>query len=68
MEVARWRRAIGPSYANWASAGSSFCAAGLRWKMACAQTVFFAPGEPEQSSVFGSAAAFEAAVRREFAP
>ena len=32
----------------------------LRWKMACEQTVFFVPGEAEQSSVFSNAAAFEA--------
>ena len=37
----------------------------LRWKMACEQTVFFAPGEAEQGSVLSNAAAFEAAVRRE---
>jgi hypothetical protein len=31
--------------------------------MACEQTIFFAPGESEQGSVFGSEKSFEAAVR-----
>ena len=35
----------------------------VRWKMACERTIFFAPGEAEQSSVFSNAELFEAAVR-----
>jgi HD superfamily phosphohydrolase len=35
----------------------------LRWKMACERTIFFAPGEAEESSVFSNEQTFEAAVR-----
>ena len=40
----------------------------LRWKMACERTIFFAPGEAEQSSVFANAKSFEAAVRAVLPP
>jgi len=35
----------------------------IPWKMACERTIFFAPGQPERSSVFSNEKAFEAAVR-----
>jgi HD superfamily phosphohydrolase len=35
----------------------------IRWKMAYERTIFFAPGEPEESSIFSNQALFEAAVR-----
>ncbi len=40
----------------------------IRWKMACERTVFFQPGETEQTSVFSNEALFEAAVRSKLPP
>ncbi len=65
MEVARWPESDRPELRELGLRWQQFLRRGLRWKMACEQTVFFAPGEAEQSSVLSNAAAFEAAVRRE---
>jgi HD superfamily phosphohydrolase len=35
----------------------------IRWKMACERTIFFKPGQSEESSIFSSEGLFEAAVR-----
>ena len=40
----------------------------VRWKMVCQRTIFFAPGEAEQSSIFSNARVFEEAVRAELPP
>ena len=37
----------------------------LPWKMACERTIFYAPGEPERSSVFSNQRFFEAALREQ---
>ena len=47
--LARQRRSA--SCAPWARRWQAFLGRRLRWKMACERTVFFAPGEPERSSV-----------------
>ena len=65
MEVARWPESQRPELRELGLRWQQFLRRGLRWKMACEQTVFFAPGEAEQGSVLSNAAAFEAAVRRE---
>ena len=65
MEVADWPNGPKPELRELGLRWQKFLRRGLRWKMACEQTVFFAPGEAEQGSVLSNAAAFEAAVRRE---
>jgi hypothetical protein len=35
----------------------------IRWKMACERTVFFKPGQPEETTIFSNEQLFEAAVR-----
>ncbi len=64
MEVARWPESDRPELRELGLRWQQFLCRKARWKMACEQTIFFAPGEAEQSSIFGDAAAFEAAVRR----
>ena len=64
MEVARWPESDRPELRELGLRWQQFLRRRLRWKMACEQTMFFAPGEAEQSSVFSNAATFEAAVRR----
>lgn len=68
MEVARWSETNRPELRELGLRWQQFLRRKLRWKMACEQTVFFAPGEAEQSSVFSSAAAFAAAVRGALPP
>ncbi len=65
MEVARWPDSANAELRELGLRWQKFLRRSLRWKMACEQTVFFAPGEPEQGSVLSNAAAFEAAIRRE---
>jgi hypothetical protein len=63
MEVARWSESAEPTRRALGERWQQLFARRLRWKMACEQTLFFAPGESELASVFSNAAAFEAAVR-----
>ena len=65
MEVTGWPDGREPELRELGLRWRKFLRRGLRWKMACEQTVFFAPGQAEQGSVLSNAAAFEAAVRRE---
>jgi HD superfamily phosphohydrolase len=64
VEVSRWPESGRPELRELGVRWQQFLRRKMRWKMACEQTVFFAPGEAEQSSVLSNAAAFEAAVRR----
>ncbi|MBN2579901.1 MAG: HD domain-containing protein [Pirellulales bacterium] len=63
MQVAQWPRSDHPELRELGRRWEQFLSRRLRWKMACEQTIFFSPGEPEQSSVFSSAKSFESAVR-----
>ncbi|MGD0654613.1 MAG: HD domain-containing protein [Thermoguttaceae bacterium] len=63
MQVSAWPNSNDPKLRNLGRQWQQFLGRRLRWKMACEQTIFFAPGESEQSSVFGSEKSFEAAVR-----
>ena len=63
MEVARWPESADPELHTLGLRWREFFGRRLRWKMACEQTVFFAPGEAEQGSVLSNAAAFETALR-----
>ena len=53
-----------PSCGRWAGAGSSSCAGSCAGRWPCERTIFFAPGEAEQSSVFSNERFFEAARAR----
>jgi hypothetical protein len=64
MAVARWPESDRPELRDLGLRWQQFLRRKLRWKMACEQTVFFAPGEAEQGSVLSNVAAFEAAVRQ----
>jgi hypothetical protein len=63
MQVAGWPKSQDPKLRDLGLRWQQFLGRHLRWKMACEQTIFFAPGESEQSSVFSSEKSFEAAVR-----
>ncbi len=65
MEVARWPKSEQGELRELGLRWQQFLRRKLRWKMACEQSVFFAPGEAELGSVLSNPVAFEAAVRRE---
>ena len=63
VRVADWHRAEDPRLRELGRRWQDFLARKIRWKMACERTVFFKPGETEQTSVFSNEQLFEAAVR-----
>jgi uncharacterized protein len=63
VEVARWPESPEPKLRELGMRWRELLGRRLRWKMACEQTVFFAPGEAEQGSVLSNPAAFETALR-----
>ena len=63
VEVARWPESREPELRELGLRWRELLGRRLRWKMACEQTVFFAPDEAEQGSVLSNAAAFETALR-----
>lgn len=63
MDVTHWPMSDRPELRELGERWQKFLRRKPRWKMACEQTVFFAPGEAEQGSVLSNAASFEAAVR-----
>jgi uncharacterized protein len=63
MQVAQWPKSKDSVLRELGQRWEKFLGRKTRWKMACEQTIFFAPGEAEQSSVFASAKSFEAAIR-----
>jgi uncharacterized protein len=63
VRVADWTRADDPTLRALGQRWQDFLARKIRWKMACERTVFFKPGETEQTSVFSNEALFESAVR-----
>ncbi|HYW79056.1 MAG TPA: HD domain-containing protein [Thermoguttaceae bacterium] len=62
-EVGRWHRSGRPNVRRLGERWQEFLLRKIPWKMACERTIFFAPGEPERSSVFSNEAVFEAALR-----
>jgi hypothetical protein len=68
MEVAGWHRSSRPALRSLGERWQQFLRRRLRWKMAVERTIFFAPGEAEQSSVFSSGKSFEMAVRQHLPP
>jgi uncharacterized protein len=63
MQVAEWPKSRDAKLRELGRRWRDFLGRHLRWKMACERTIFFAPGESEQSSVFSNSKSFEAAVR-----
>ena len=63
VEVAGWRRSADKALCDLGERWQEFLRRRLPWKMAVERTIFFAPGEAEQSSVFSSPRAFELAIR-----
>jgi hypothetical protein len=63
IEVAGWHRSNQPVLGGLGQRWQQFLRRKLPWKMAVERTIFFAPGEAEQSSVFSSEKALEMAVR-----
>ena len=68
MEVERWPQSPDPAIQALGARWHDLLGRRLRWKMACEQTVFFAPGAAEQGSVLSNARAFEMALRAELPP
>ncbi len=64
MQVSGWYRSPDEELRALGQRWHDFLCRRLRWKMAVERTIFFAPGEAEQSSVFSSPRAFEMAVRQ----
>ncbi len=67
-EVSRWHQSEDESLRELGQRWQKFLNREICWKMACERTIFFAPGEPEQSSVFANEKVFEAAVRDKLPP
>jgi hypothetical protein len=68
MKVAQWPKSKDPELRELGMLWEKFLVRKTRWKMACEQTIFFSPGEAEQSSVFANARSFESAVREVLPP
>lgn len=68
VKVGQWYRAEEPRLRELGRRWQDFLARKLRWKMACERTIFFRPGQTEQTSVFSDERLFEAAVRRQLPP
>lgn len=63
MQVAQWPKSEDMKLRELGLQWEKFLGRRMRWKMVCEQTIFFLPGESEQSSVFSSVHSFEAAIR-----
>jgi HD superfamily phosphohydrolase len=65
MQVARWQKSPRKELNELGQRWEQFWHRGLRWKMACEQTVFFSPHDAERGSVLSNEKRFEAAIREE---
>jgi len=68
VNVAGWPRSGDPALEQLGRRWQRFLGREVRWKMACEQTIFFKPGQAEQTSVFSNETLFEAAVRSHLPP
>jgi HD superfamily phosphohydrolase len=68
MQVTQWQKSNSPELRELGLRWEQILVRKTRWKMACEQTIFFAPGESEQSSVFSNTKSFESAVREVLPP
>jgi hypothetical protein len=64
-QVASWTEGPDPALHELGRRWDLFLRRQLPWKMACERTIFYAPGEPERSSVFSNQKFFEAALREQ---
>ncbi len=62
-DVGRWYQSIDLTKRDLGARWQRLLNRQIDWKMACERTIFFAPGQSERSSIFGSEKVFEAAVR-----
>ena len=62
-EVNRWPKSDDAAIRELGERWDRFLHRKLHWKMACERTIFFAPGEAEQTSIYSSPRMFEAAIR-----
>ncbi len=67
-DVGRWHKSDDDALRALGERWQRFLAREVAWKMACERTIFFAPGEPERSSVFSNEKVFEQAVRDHLPP
>jgi len=63
VQVSGWPRAEDPALRALGLRWQDFLARKVRWKMACERTVFFKPGQAEQTTVFSDQRLFEQAAR-----
>lgn len=63
VQVASWPHSSDPELVELGARWQRFLRRDVRWKLAVERTVFFKPGEPEQTSIFHNEVMFEAAVR-----
>lgn len=62
-EVSDWHQSSDPARRAMGERWQQFLGRHIPWKMACERTIFFAPGESEQTSIFSDAETFETAIR-----
>jgi HD superfamily phosphohydrolase len=68
VKVAAWPQSSEPALRELGERWRRFLARKIRWKMACERTIFFKPGQSEETSVFSNERLFEAAVRSHLPP
>jgi HD superfamily phosphohydrolase len=68
VQVSGWHRSSDPKVQDLGRRWQQFLRRDVRWKLAVERTVYFRPGEPEQTSIFSSERLFEASVRSHLPP
>ncbi|NUQ61365.1 MAG: HD domain-containing protein [Pirellulales bacterium] len=68
VQVSGWHRSSDPGVRELGLRWQRFLRRDVRWKLAVERTVYFRPGEPEQTSIFSSERLFEASVRSHLPP
>jgi HD superfamily phosphohydrolase len=68
VKVAAWPQSDDPTLRELGERWKRFLAREIRWKMACERTIFFKPGQAEETTVFSNERLFEAAVRSHLPP
>ncbi len=68
VRVADWSRMSDPRLKALGERWREFLARRLHWKMACERTVFFAPGQSEEASVFSDDEVVERRIRKLLPP
>lgn len=68
VQVSGWRRRGGPRFEELGRRWQQFLSRDVRWRLAVERTVYFRPGEPEQTSIFSNERLFETSVRSHLPP